>query len=76
VSLPHESMSEEPQTCPFTTEQHHELCIGVMAACYPYVDAGLKQAIREGIESAALLGIPVSTKNLERGGPLFTGGNA
>lgn len=61
---------------PFTKDEHHELCLGVMARCYPYVSDDLKQAIREGIESAAQLGIPVSTKNLERGGPLVTGGNA
>lgn len=62
--------------CPFTMEQHHELCLGVMAGCYPFVDAGMKQAIREGVEAAALLGFPVSIENLEAGGPLFTGGNA
>lgn len=65
-----------PDGSPFTREQHHELCIGVMAGCYPFVDARQRQAIREGVESAALLGIPVDCRNLEKGGPLFTGGNA
>lgn len=65
-----------PQGSPFTTEQHHELCLGVMADCYPFVNAIRQQAIREAIESAALLGFPVSARNLEKGGPLFTGGNA
>lgn len=68
--------SVAPEGSPFTREQHHELCIGVMAGCYPFVDDRQKQAIREGIESAALLGIPVDCRNLEKGGPLFTGGNA
>jgi hypothetical protein len=69
VSLPNTDL-------PFTLEQHHELCLGVMAGCYRYVDATQKQAIREGVESARLLGFPVDTRNLEKGGPLFTGGNA
>lgn len=61
---------------PFTLEQHHELCLGVMSGCYPFVDATLQQAIREGVESAKLLGLPVDCRNLEKGGPLFCGGNA
>lgn len=70
-------MAEQLQPMsPFRGEQHHGLCLGVMAQCYPLVNETLKQAIREAIESAALLGFPVSTKNLEQGGPLFTGGNA
>lgn len=67
-------VSERPS--PFTGEQHHELCLGVMARCYPFVDEDLKQAIREGIESARLLGIPIDCRNLEQGGPLFNGGHA
>lgn len=61
---------------PFTRDEHHELCLGVMARCYPRVGKDLQQAIREGVESAAALGIPVNTKNLEAGGPIFSGGYA
>lgn len=61
---------------PFTRDEHHELCLGVMARCYPFVGDELKQAIREGVESAAQIGIPVDCRNLEKGGPLFTGGHA
>lgn len=59
-----------------TTETHHELCIGVMASCYPHVPPELQQAIAEGVKAAAELGFPVSTRNLSKGGPLFTGGHA
>ena len=69
-------MAVAEKEVPFTMEQHHELCLGVMADCYPFVDAIRKQAIREGIESARLLGFPVDCRNLELGGPLFTGGHA
>lgn len=59
-----------------TVETHHELCLGVLAGCYPHVPADLQQAITEGITAAAELGFLVSTKNLAKGGPLFTGGYA
>lgn len=72
--LPFVPERSAPEGSPFTKEQHHELCIGVMAGCYPFVDDIQKQAIREGIESARLLGIPVDCRNLEKGGPLFAGG--
>jgi hypothetical protein len=66
----------ENETALFTIEQHHELCLGIMALCYPQVDARTQQAIREGVESAQALGVPVNTRNLEQGGPLFSGGRA
>lgn len=76
-----DTTNENPSTStfpalPFTAYEHHELCLGVMARCYPLVSDDLKQAIREGIESARLLGIPVDCRNLENGGPLFSGGYA
>lgn len=57
-------------------EQHHELCLGVLAQCYKHVPPELQQAIYEGIEYAAELGFPVDAQKLKSGKGIFSGGTS
>lgn len=65
-----------------TTQQHHFLCLGVLAKLYieakdrhSFTDlSGMDmQAIEEAVESAEKLGLPVRLENLRAGLPLCTG---
>lgn len=59
-----------------TIEEHHELCLGVLNLCYDHVPTDLQTAIREAVESAQGLGLPVSLANLKARKSLFSGGHA
>lgn len=53
-----------------TVEQHHKLCLGVLALCHAHVPVHLQRAILEGLESAKQMGAPISPENVARGMPL------
>lgn len=43
-----------------SVENHHLLCMGVMAQCYEHVPESLQNAIYEGIEQAINLGFKLT----------------
>ncbi len=57
-----------------TVAMHHEICLGVLAQCYPYVPPDLQAAIVEGVRSARQMGAAVDEQRLGTDQRLFTGG--
>jgi hypothetical protein len=53
-----------------TAEQHHLLCMGVMAECYQHVPEELRIAIYDGITLAQKMGAPLDPENVDRNLPL------
>lgn len=53
-----------------TVEEHHELCIGVLACCYKHVPPDLQRAIMEGLRAAQQMGMDITPDNVLTGEPL------
>ena len=56
-------------------EEHHLLCIGVLACCYQHVPAELKSAITEACETAKAMGMNIKPERLVTGQPLHADAN-
>lgn len=54
-----------------TVEQHHRLCLGVLALCYQHVPDHLQRSIMEGLEAAEKMGAGITAANVTRGLPLL-----
>lgn len=68
-------MSELKDIPEMSVEQHHKLCIGVLAMCYKHVPWELKRAIRDGCLAAKDMGMQINPDNLGTDKPLHEFGN-
>lgn len=50
-----------------TVEQHHRLCVGVLAWCYQYAPPELQQAIMQGLEAYRAMGAPINPEHVKQG---------
>jgi hypothetical protein len=53
-----------------TVREHHELSMGVLAMCFPYVPKYLQIAILQAAHSAKVMGMKIEPDNLLTGEPL------
>lgn len=55
-----------------TVQEHHELCMGVLACCFQHVPTHIRAAIYQACQSAQAMGMKIEADNLLKGEPLST----